>query len=280
MVQETGVALSRLEANHTVLCLRRTITNEGIQWVEQIRFEGCGVPGESDDQTANCLQSQMKTRLNRCEELEMLVRDGHCRPLLACGRILLDVDPLSNVVRPAAADLVDHAARGAALLVRCTGMLHPLWSPVIMNGACVAQLLAVLECICAMQNTQEQMLDCLRLFFCYVQHRWGMRCDVVHYRPNVQAPLFCYQLEAAMRLPVVVRSILSAARKERRPAQQVAAWVVMNYCGLRQRYAQDLELKCGTGAILFIKGDLYQLIKNAGGFEQQGQLWDSPHNLR
>ncbi len=82
-----------------------------------------------------------------------------------------------------------------------------------MNGTCVAQLLIVLERICAMQNSQEQMIDCLRLFFCYVLHHWGTRCDVVRYRPNVQAPLFCYQLEAAMRLPVVIKSILDTTRK-------------------------------------------------------------------
>ncbi len=64
MVQEMGVSLSRLEANHVLLCLHRTITNEGIQRVEQIRFEGCGVPGESQDETANRLQGQMKMCLN------------------------------------------------------------------------------------------------------------------------------------------------------------------------------------------------------------------------
>ncbi len=32
--------------------------------------------------------------------------------------------------------------------------------------------------------------------------------------------------------------------------------------------------------ILFAKGDLIQLIRNAGGFKQQGFLWDSAHNLR
>ncbi len=46
------------------------------------------------------------------------------------------------------------------------------------------------------------------------------------------------------------------------------------------RYAQDLERKCGTGSILFSKGDLFQLIKTAGGFEQQSLLWDSPYNLQ
>ncbi len=60
----------------------------------------------------------------------------------------------------------------------------------------------------------------------------------------------------------------------------MAAWIKMNLWGLRQRYAQELEWKCGTGTILFAKGDLYQVIKNAGGFEQQALLWDSPHNLR
>ncbi len=33
------------------------------------------------------------------------------------------------------------------------------------------------------------------------------------------------------------------------------------------------------GEILFAKGDLIQLIHNAGDFEQQGYLWDSAHNL-
>ncbi|MCP4544725.1 MAG: hypothetical protein GY832_47100, partial [Chloroflexi bacterium] len=46
------------------------------------------------------------------------------------------------------------------------------------------------------------------------------------------------------------------------------------------RYAQDLEWRCGTGSILFTKGDLFQLIKTAGGFEQNLILWDLPHNLQ
>ncbi len=111
----------------------------------------------------------------------MLTRDGHSRPLLSCGLILLDVDPLANVVRPSAADLVDHAARGAALLVRCTGIEAPLWSLVIMNGACVAQLLAVIDKIRMTQCKQSQMNDCKRLFHCYLEHRWGTCCDVVRY---------------------------------------------------------------------------------------------------
>ncbi len=53
----------------------------------------------------------------------------------------------------------------------------------------------------------------------------------------------------------------------------------MNLQGLRQHYAQELEKKCGMGMILFAKGDLIQLIHNAGDFEQQGYLWDSAHNL-
>ncbi len=103
------------------------------------------MPGESQEEATNRLQVQMKTRLNWCLELETLTRDSHDRPLLACGWILLDVDPLANMVRPAAADLVDHAARGAALLVHCTGILEALWSPVMMNGTCVAQILVVLD---------------------------------------------------------------------------------------------------------------------------------------
>ncbi len=60
----------------------------------------------------------------------------------------------------------------------------------------------------------------------------------------------------------------------------MAAWVQINRRGLRQRYAQELERKCGMGTILFGKGDLFQLIKNARGFEQNSALWDSPFNLQ
>ncbi len=98
MVHETGASLSQLQVNHKLLCLRRSIMNEGIERVKQIQFEGYNVPGESQVEATNRLQVQMKTRLNWCLELEMLTRDGHTRLLLACGRILLDVDPLSNVV--------------------------------------------------------------------------------------------------------------------------------------------------------------------------------------
>ncbi len=107
-----------------------------------------------------------------------------------------------------------------------------------------------------------------------------MQCDMVCYRPNVQAPLFCYQLEVAMRLMVTIRSIQTDARKHDQPAEQISAWIKMNQRGLRQRYTHELEKKCGTGTILFAKGDLFQLIQNAGGFEQQGPLWDSPYNLQ
>ncbi len=82
-----------------------------------------------------------------------------------------------------------------------------------------------------------------------------------------------------MRLLVTIQSIQNDARKNGKLADQVASWVKMNMRGLRQRYAQELEKKCGTGTILFTKGDLIQLIKNVGDFEQQGILWDSAHNL-
>ncbi len=53
MVIQLGVALSRLEANHKVLCLHCTITSAGMDRVEQITFEGCNVPGESQDLATN-----------------------------------------------------------------------------------------------------------------------------------------------------------------------------------------------------------------------------------
>ncbi len=173
MVTEMGVSLSCLQANHKILCLCRTITMEGVDRVDQIHFDGCNVPGESQAMATNRLRGQMKTRLQWCIKLEVLVRNGHDRPLLACVRILLDTDHLANVVHPPAADLVDHAARGAALLVRCTGKLMPLWSPVMMNGACVAQILTVTDKIKLTCYMQEEMNDCYWLFHCYLQHQWG-----------------------------------------------------------------------------------------------------------
>ncbi len=80
------------------------------------------------------------------------------------------MDYLANLVHPSAADLVDHAARGVVLLVRCMGKLAPLWSPVMMNGACVAQLLIVMDTIKQTQHTQQEMNDSYRLFHCYIHH--------------------------------------------------------------------------------------------------------------
>ncbi len=109
MVVQLAVSLSRLEANHKVLCLRHTITSAGVECMDQILFEDCNVPGESQDLATNQLQGKLRDRLNCCIELEMLTREGHDRPLLACGQVLLDTDYLANLVRPSAADLVDHA---------------------------------------------------------------------------------------------------------------------------------------------------------------------------
>ncbi len=76
---------------------------------------------------------------------------------------------------------MDHVARGAALLVRCMGKLMPLWSPVMMNGACVAQILMVTDKIQKTQYPQLEMIACLRLFFWYMLHWWGTRYDVIRY---------------------------------------------------------------------------------------------------
>ncbi len=53
MVTQLGVSLSRLEANHKLLCLHCTITSEGVYCIKQILFEGCNVPGESQDMVTN-----------------------------------------------------------------------------------------------------------------------------------------------------------------------------------------------------------------------------------
>ncbi len=82
-----------------------------------------------------------------------------------------------------------------------------------------------------------------------------------------------------MQLLVTIQSIQDEAHHNGKGADQIASWIKMNLRGLQQRYAQELEKKCGMGMILFAKGDLIQLIRNAGDFDQQGCLWDSMHNL-
>ncbi len=63
-------------------------------------------------------------------------------------------------------------------------------------------------------------------------------------------------------------------------ANQVASWVYINERALRQRYVQELEEKCSSGAVIFTKGDIIMLIRRAGDFDRTSPLWDSPHNLK
>ncbi len=53
MVDQLRVSLSRLEANHKVLCLCRMIMSAGVYHVEFITFEGCNVLGESQALATN-----------------------------------------------------------------------------------------------------------------------------------------------------------------------------------------------------------------------------------
>ncbi len=53
MVTEMGVSLSRLQANHKILRLHHTITMEGIDRINQIRFDGCQVADEAQDLATN-----------------------------------------------------------------------------------------------------------------------------------------------------------------------------------------------------------------------------------
>ncbi len=50
------------------------------------------------------------------------------------------------------------------------GKLAALWSLVIMNGACVAQMLKVMDMIKLMQHMQQEMNDSYHLFHCYIHH--------------------------------------------------------------------------------------------------------------
>ncbi len=104
----------------------------------------------------------------------------------------------------------------------------------MMSGACVAQILRVTDMIKQMQYSQQEMNDCYHLFHCYLLHWWGMRCNVVHYRPNIQAPLFCYELEASMRLLVTIDSIQTEAHNNGKYTVQIASWVKINLRGLQQ----------------------------------------------
>ncbi len=262
-----------------VLCLCRMIIAEGIDRLDFMKFKGCNVPGESQEQATTWLQSQMRDRLQCCIELETLIREGHKEPLLASGQIFVDTDHLANIVQPSAADLVDQAIRATALLIRCTRRKVPLWSLELMSGSCIAQILKVTELLKNKCNMQQECLNSLRLFFNYIMHRWFMHCEVICFSANVQALLICYQLEMDMRLQVMIASILEEAQKRGHVADQMAAWVHINEQGLRQRYVQKLEEECSSGVVLFTKGDIIMLIKRAGDFFWEGILFDSDYNL-
>ncbi len=53
MVDQMGVLLSWLEANHKVLCLHRMITQAGMECMDFITFDGCNMPGESQELATN-----------------------------------------------------------------------------------------------------------------------------------------------------------------------------------------------------------------------------------
>ncbi len=57
----------------------------------------------------------------------------------------------------------------------------PLWSPTMMNSACIAQLLMVTDMIRQTQYMQQEMLDSNCLFRCYMHHQWATQCNVVCY---------------------------------------------------------------------------------------------------
>ncbi len=59
--------------------------------------------------------------------------------------------------------------------------MMPLWSPTMMNGTCVTQILMVTDTIRQTQYMQQEMTDSYRPFHCYLQHWWGMHCDMVRY---------------------------------------------------------------------------------------------------
>ncbi len=67
-----------------------------------------------------------------------------------------------------------------------------------MNCACITQMLKVTELLKNTRYSQQELLDSLRLFFCYIDCRWFTWCKVIWYKANMQAPLFCYQLEVDM----------------------------------------------------------------------------------
>ncbi len=97
VVDQIGVSLSRLEANHLGLCIHQKITQEGIDRADYMTFPGCCLPGETQPQTDTHLQGELRDRFNRCLELEVLMREEFHLPLLASGRVLLNTDHLANI---------------------------------------------------------------------------------------------------------------------------------------------------------------------------------------
>ncbi len=131
------------------------------------------------------------------------------------------------------------------MLIHCTGVKLPLWSPLLINGACMAQIIKVMELLKLSPYMQMEWLDCLRCFFNYLMHHWYMRCDMTQRHPNVQVPLHIFQLEFEMHFQHMLDSILTQAAKIGQSADEMIAWVCINECRLRQRYAQKLEEEYG-----------------------------------
>ncbi len=44
-----------------------------------------------------------------------------------------------------------------------------------MNGACITQMLKVTELLKNTCYTKQELLDSLRLFFCYINHHWDTK---------------------------------------------------------------------------------------------------------
>ncbi len=68
------------------------------------------------------------------------MKEGTKKLLIATGQIYGEAIYLAQISHAMATEFVDQANRAAALVISAMGLLLLLWSPVIINSSCIAQL--------------------------------------------------------------------------------------------------------------------------------------------
>ncbi len=102
------------------------------------------------------LQHELKQWLQQCLELQDMILQGTETLLIATGRIYGEADYLVNIMCPYLAEFVEQAGKAAAVLICYTGLKMPLWSPVLINSSCIAQIIKVTELLQLMPYSQME----------------------------------------------------------------------------------------------------------------------------